>query len=307
MRASSSATSPRSRVAPRACAGVVLASDIRTTASASSPTCSDQPALAAEGMTRFRGEAVLVLAGEARSHRAPWTRARSRSTGRCCRRSNRLVGALDAGCRGVHARFRQRADAAGAWCRGDVDAALAGAPRRVSLRASSRLRYVEHAYIEPEAGGRAGRRVPPARPRARGRSPARRRPTWTWRRRLALDVRCAARAGAHRAVGGRRRLRRQARHVGAAAARVAAWRCKFGRPARVVYERPESMASSTKRHPAEITRDASRADRRRPPASPATFHGDFDTGAYASWGPTVANRVPVHAMRPVRASRTSAR
>ena len=24
----------------------------------------------------------------------------------------------------------------------------------------------------------------------------------------------------------------------------------------------------------------------------------FDTGAYASWGPTVANRVPVHAMGP---------
>ena len=26
--------------------------------------------------------------------------------------------------------------------------------------------------------------------------------------------------------------------------------------------------------------------------------GDFDTGAYASWGPTVANRVPVHATGP---------
>ena len=28
-------------------------------------------------------------------------------------------------------------------------------------------------------------------------------------------------------------------------------------------------------------------------------HGDFDTGAYASWGPTVANRVPVHAIGPL--------
>ena len=27
-------------------------------------------------------------------------------------------------------------------------------------------------------------------------------------------------------------------------------------------------------------------------------HGTFDTGAYASWGPTVANRVPVHATGP---------
>jgi len=29
-----------------------------------------------------------------------------------------------------------------------------------------------------------------------------------------------------------------------------------------------------------------------------TFHGDFNTGAYASWGPTVATRVPVHASGP---------
>ena len=34
-------------------------------------------------------------------------------------------------------------------------------------------------------------------------------------------------------------------------------------------------------------------------ASPAcSVHADFDTGAYASWGPTVANRVPVHATGP---------
>ena len=29
-----------------------------------------------------------------------------------------------------------------------------------------------------------------------------------------------------------------------------------------------------------------------------TFHGDFNTGPYASWGPTVATRVPVHASGP---------
>jgi CO/xanthine dehydrogenase Mo-binding subunit len=28
------------------------------------------------------------------------------------------------------------------------------------------------------------------------------------------------------------------------------------------------------------------------------FDGDFNTGAYASWGPTVATRVPVHASGP---------
>ncbi len=30
------------------------------------------------------------------------------------------------------------------------------------------------------------------------------------------------------------------------------------------------------------------------------FSGDFNTGAYASWGPTVANRVPIHASGPYR-------
>jgi aldehyde oxidoreductase len=30
------------------------------------------------------------------------------------------------------------------------------------------------------------------------------------------------------------------------------------------------------------------------------FHGDYNTGAYASWGPTVAGRVPVHAMGPYK-------
>ena len=41
-----------------------------------------------------------------------------------------------------------------------------------------------------------------------------------------------------------------------------------------------------------------RLRRRRASSWPATCTRDFDTGAYASWGPTVANRVPVHAMGP---------
>ncbi|MBM3525814.1 MAG: aldehyde oxidase, partial [Alphaproteobacteria bacterium] len=58
----------------------------------------------------------------------------------------------------------------------------------------------------------------------------------------------------------------------------------------------ESMASSTKRHPATIEASfAADADGR---LVGAVFHGDFNTGAYASWGPTVASRVPVHASGP---------
>ena len=71
---------------------------------------------------------------------------------------------------------------------------------------------------------------------------------------------------------------------------------KTGRPCRMVYSRPESMMSSTKRHPAAMTAriGADAAGR----ITGMVFDGDFNTGAYASWGPTVAIRVPVHASGP---------
>ena len=55
--------------------------------------------------------------------------------------------------------------------------------------------------------------------------------------------------------------------------------------------------TTTKRHPSRIR---ARGRRRRGTASSCAmdFTGDFNTGAYASWGPTVANRVPVHASGP---------
>jgi aldehyde oxidoreductase len=71
---------------------------------------------------------------------------------------------------------------------------------------------------------------------------------------------------------------------------------KTGRPARMVYSRSESMASTTKRHPAEMQGriGCDRAGR----ITAVEFDGRFDTGAYSSWGPTVANRVPVHVSGP---------
>nr|WP_281414718.1 molybdopterin cofactor-binding domain-containing protein [Plastoroseomonas arctica] len=83
---------------------------------------------------------------------------------------------------------------------------------------------------------------------------------------------------------------------------VAAW--ITGKPVRAVWTRGESMASSTKRHPARIrARAACAADGR---LVRFEFEGDFDTGAYASWGPTVAGRVPVHACGPYRVPHVSA-
>jgi aldehyde oxidoreductase len=58
------------------------------------------------------------------------------------------------------------------------------------------------------------------------------------------------------------------------------------------------MAHSTKRHPARIAARFGCDSEGRLLACEVT--ANFDTGAYASWGPTVANRVPVHAMGPYR-------
>ncbi len=77
---------------------------------------------------------------------------------------------------------------------------------------------------------------------------------------------------------------------------LAAWLLDV--PVRCVYRRAESMAATTKRHPSRI--------RARAVAEPGgrlvgyEFDADLDTGAYASWGPTVAGRVPVHCMGPYR-------
>ncbi len=73
---------------------------------------------------------------------------------------------------------------------------------------------------------------------------------------------------------------------------------KTGRPCRMTYTRAESMASTTKRHPAEMTgRIGCDATGR---ITAVEFEGRFNTGAYSSWGPTVANRVPVHVSGPYR-------
>ncbi|MBS3978350.1 MAG: molybdopterin-dependent oxidoreductase [Rhodobacteraceae bacterium] len=69
-----------------------------------------------------------------------------------------------------------------------------------------------------------------------------------------------------------------------------------GRPCRMVYSRGESMTSTTKRHPAEMRgRIGCDAQGR---ITGLEFEGCFNTGAYSSWGPTVANRVPVHVSGP---------
>jgi aldehyde oxidoreductase len=71
---------------------------------------------------------------------------------------------------------------------------------------------------------------------------------------------------------------------------------KTGKPTRINYTRMESMQSTTKRHPSDlhVQIGADKSGR----ITAMDFDGLFNTGAYASWGPTVANRVPVHASGP---------
>jgi len=75
---------------------------------------------------------------------------------------------------------------------------------------------------------------------------------------------------------------------------LAAW--VTGAPCGMVYSRRDSMMTTTKRHPSQITaRIGADAEGR---LLGMTVAASFNTGAYASWGPTVANRVPVHASGP---------
>src|SRR2546425_1166684 len=75
---------------------------------------------------------------------------------------------------------------------------------------------------------------------------------------------------------------------------LAAWRLR--QPVRMVYSRTESIVSTTKRHPARMRLKA--GANRDGKIVVLDFKADFNTGAYSSWGPTVAARVPVHASGP---------
>jgi CO/xanthine dehydrogenase Mo-binding subunit/aerobic-type carbon monoxide dehydrogenase small subunit (CoxS/CutS family) len=169
--------------------------------------------------------------------------------------------------------------------RGDAAAGMADAD--VVVEGAFETGFVEHAYIEPEAGfaRRAGDRI---EIQACTQSPYLDRDEMAAILGIAPeDVRIVPTAVGG-GFGSKLDLSVQP-FIG-----VAAW--VLNRPVRMVYSRTESMMSTTKRHPSQIRMmvGASKDGLLRA----IEFHGDFNTGAYASWGPTVANRVPVHASGP---------
>ena len=248
------------------------------------PDTIDQPVFAEEE-TRFKGEAVAAVVGEADAMRnldisdfpVSWTEL-----------SAALVPdqALADGAKLLHEDRRGNVLMQGLVQRGDLNAGFE-AEGATTVEGRYSTGFVEHGYIEPEAGiaERVGDRVVI---RACTQAPYMDRDDTAAILGIAKeDVRVIPTA-----VGGGfgSKLDLSVQPYIA----LAAW--LLDRPVRMTYSRQESMMSTTKRHPSQIHAKIS-ADADGKLLS-MDFHGVFNTGAYASWGPTVGNRVPVHASGP---------
>jgi aldehyde oxidoreductase len=249
------------------------------------PSGKDQPALA-DGVVRHRGEAVLALVGDEdtiasiddRDVPIDWHPDAPLRT---------LDDALAPDAAQLHEASPGNILVEGRLASGDIQATLDASAFTAEVEVETT--HVEHAYIEPEAGvaRRVGDRIELT---VSTQAP------YMDRDEVALILGLPATSvriiptACGGGFGGKLDL---GVHPLIA---LAAWRTR--RPCRAVWTRPESMAASPKRHPARIR--ATAAADAEGNLTGFRFHGDFDTGAYASWGPTVANRVPVHAMGPYR-------
>ena len=246
------------------------------------PTGKDQPVLA-EGYVRYAGEAVAALVGD------PVTVLAIADTDLpiAWEPLPPLLG-VDAGpsdAPALHPEAPGNVLVRGRVERGDVRSALAGSD--VVARGTFSTTHVEHAYIEPEAGYavRDGDRLTVV---ASTQTPYMDRDTVALVLGVAPERVRVVPTACGGGFGGKLDVAVQPLVA------VAAW--LLDRPVRCVFDRPASMRATTKRHPARMT-VALGADRDGR-FTALDFHADFDTGAYASWGPTVANRVPVHATGP---------
>lgn len=247
------------------------------------PAFADQPVFARDE-TRFKGEAVAAVVGTPEAMRLidmadfpiTWEKRPAALT---------VSEAMSEGATRLHADREGNVMCGGFVTCGDPQGALATADVTVEGRFTSA--FVEHAYIEPEAGFaelREGR----LEIHACTQSPM-------------MDLEALA------LILGmdRKHIRIVPTGIGGGFGSkldlsvqpyLALAALKTGKPVRLTYSRAESMQSTTKRHPSDITlRIGATRDGK---LNGMVFDGLFNTGAYASWGPTVANRVPVHASGP---------
>jgi CO/xanthine dehydrogenase Mo-binding subunit len=247
------------------------------------PDFADQPVFARDE-ARFRGEAVAIIVGHPDAIEAldsfpiTWEPLDPLTT---------IDAALSANATQLHPDLDRPNNilTGGRVVSGDVDRALATAD--VVVDDTYETGFVEHAYIEPEAGfaRRVGNCI---EVQACTQSP------YMDRADIAkiLGIEPEAVRIIPTAVGGGfgSKLDLSVQPFVA----LAAWHLK--RPVRMVYSRNESILSTTKRHPARMHLRA--AANRNGKLVALDFTADFNTGAYSSWGPTVAKRVPVHASGP---------
>ncbi len=247
------------------------------------PAFADQPALA-EIKTRFRGEAVALVVGDAQVIEAldleefpiEWSKTKALQS---------VEEALASVCSPVHSGIENNILLEGKVVRGDAKTALANADHIACLNFETT--FVEHAYIEPEAG-------------------------CAWMDGDVVVIQACTQApimdrDATADILGLKH--EQVRIIPAATGGgfgskldislqplLGLATLKTGKPCRMVYTREESMASTTKRHPARMSGRIGCDETGK--IVGMEFEGDFNTGAYASWGPTVSGRVPVHASGP---------
>ena len=249
------------------------------------PPFADQPALA-EGRARFRGEAVALVAAE---RTAALTLDLSTFPIAWTEVAHVLLpgDAQAAGAALLHGTRAGNLLTSGFVERGDPDAELALAAHVVS--GSLETSYVEHAYIEPEAGFACmdGDTLVIS---ACTQAPHMDREDTAVVLGLPLERVRVLPTATGGGFGSKIDVSLQPL-IGLVA-------LKTGRAAALAYTRSESMISTTKRHPAEMKATIAADGEGRIVAM--VFDGAFNTGAYASFGPTVANRVPVHASGPYR-------
>jgi CO/xanthine dehydrogenase Mo-binding subunit/aerobic-type carbon monoxide dehydrogenase small subunit (CoxS/CutS family) len=247
------------------------------------PRFADQPVFA-EIEARFRGEAIAAIVGEAEAIEAldyasfpvAWEELPALTT---------IAEALAPEAERIHPNRENNVLVRGRVVRGDVEKALSEAD--VVVEDEYETGFIEHAYIEPEAG--FARRI-----NDRIEIQACTQAPYMDRADIAQILGIAPEAVRiiPTAVGGGFGAKLDLSVQPFVA--LAAWHLR--QPVRMVYSRAESIVSTTKRHPSHIrvrvgaTRDGK--------LTAMDFTADFNTGAYSSWGPTVAARVPVHASGP---------
>jgi CO/xanthine dehydrogenase Mo-binding subunit/aerobic-type carbon monoxide dehydrogenase small subunit (CoxS/CutS family) len=247
------------------------------------PEGKDQPVLS-DGIVRYRGDAVIAVVGtQAATEKAALSDYDV---------SFEILPALenvdqaqDANAPILHDASPGNLLITGQVIKGDV--ATAQNASEVSSKGNFQTRFVEHAYIEPEAGWAqiVGDRLEmhvTTQAVHMDLSEVANVLQWDPLKVRIIPTACGG------GFGGK--LDVSVQPILALAAQ------KTNLPVACVYDRPESMMASTKRHPAKIS--ATFTANEAGMLQSAEMTADFDTGAYASWGATVAGRVPVHGSGP---------